>query len=322
MTVTIILGGILIVPPFLMHDASAYCPGNSIEATCGAISFPALVISGIYSLHLFGIPTPAIDERSTSAALPAVILFGLLHGLSPGHGWPIAILYSMRSPRPMLSGFISSGIIAAAHFISSIAVVVAYLFIATLVDIPKLYLHLGAAVALGILAYIFWKEKVENNDKRIVEDEHKDTHGTHEHAEHRHHHDHHQHSDHEHVEQRHTRWYQRLGRHHSHSHMHQHQEIMASSSLKAIAGFALVLGFAHEEEFVILALAAGGGDPIGLMLAYAGSVAAALIGVTLLSLKVYKRIQHKVMQYSKYLPKIAAILLLAMAVSFATGIGI
>jgi hypothetical protein len=58
--------------------------------------------------------------------------------------------------------------------------------------------------------------------------------------------------------------------------------------LKSITSFAFILGFAHEEEFVILAVAAGGGvDPVMLMIAYAVSVAVALIGITLVSLKVY-----------------------------------
>jgi hypothetical protein len=84
---------------------------------------------------------------------------------------------------------------------------------------------------------------------------------------------------------------------------------------------AFVLGFAHEEEFVILAIVAGsGGDPLTIMIAYASAVAIALIGVTLLSLKVYQFFQHKIIYYSKYLPKITAILLAYMAVGFAVGL--
>jgi len=28
-----------------------------------------------------------------------VILIGLLHGLEPGHGWPVAALYSLRKEK-------------------------------------------------------------------------------------------------------------------------------------------------------------------------------------------------------------------------------
>ena len=87
--------------------------------------------------------------------------------------------------------------------------------------------------------------------------------------------------------------------------------------LAAIAGFALVLGFAHEEEFVILSLAIGGVNPILLMVAYASSVAIALIGITVLVVKVYMHFQDRVISYTKYLPKISALVLAAMAVSFA-----
>jgi hypothetical protein len=56
------------------------------------------------------------------------------------------------------------------------------------------------------------------------------------------------------------------------------------------------------------------------MIAYAVSVAVALIGITLISLKVYIRFQHKIIYYSKYLPKVTAILIAFMAVGFATGL--
>jgi inner membrane protein involved in colicin E2 resistance len=55
------------------------------------------------------------------------------------------------------------------------------------------------------------------------------------------------------------------------------------------------------------------------MVAYASSVAIALIGITVLAVKVYLHIQHKVIHYTKYLPKISALVLAAMAVGFASG---
>jgi ABC-type nickel/cobalt efflux system permease component RcnA len=232
--------------------------------------------------------------------LAGIIAFGLLHGVNPSHGWPIAILYSMRSKKPFLSGIISSSIIAGAHFVSSIVVVVAYMFLTTLIEIPQLYLRYGAAIGLGILAYIFWEEKGED----FVQTQHEHLHndggsGVYQ-------------TNHEH-----THWHKDIG-YHSHIHIHQ---IRQSPSLKSITSFAFILGFAHEEEFVILAVAAGGGvDPVMLMIAYAVSVAVALIGITLISLKVYIHFQHKIIYYSKYLPKVTAILIALMAVGFATGL--
>jgi nickel/cobalt transporter (NicO) family protein len=230
--------------------------------------------------------------------------FGLLHGINPTHGWPIAILYSMRSKNPVLSGIISSSIIASAHFASSIAVVIAYMLLTNIIEIPQVYMRYGAAIALGILAYIFWKEKGEDfantQHGHLHENEILIKEGT---ATRQHEHKH---------------WHKEPG-YHSHVHTHQRREL---PSLRKIASFAFVLGFAHEEEFVILAIAATQTiDPIILMVAYASSVAGALIGITFILMKLYQRFfQYKMIYYSKYLPKIAAIVLVVMAVGFAVGL--
>jgi ABC-type nickel/cobalt efflux system permease component RcnA len=89
--------------------------------------------------------------------LASIILFGLSHGLNPSHGWPIAVLYSMRTKKPFVSGFTTSSIIAGAHFVSSITVVLAYIIVFNLIEIPQIYLRYGAAIGLGILAVIFGK---------------------------------------------------------------------------------------------------------------------------------------------------------------------
>jgi nickel/cobalt exporter len=226
-----------------------------------------------------------------------IIAFGLLHGINPSHGWTVAVLYSIRNKRPLLSSLTSSSILAGAHFLSSIVVVVAFLFLTTFIQIPQTYLNYAVAAALGILAYLFWKEKTE------------DLIGTQ-----------HGHLHHDFVEQlkhEHQHWHSSTGSSHTHMHLHQKRSL---PTLTAIAGFALVLGFAHEEEFVILTLAVGGINPLLLMIAYASAVAAGLIGVTVIAVKIYSYIQHKVIQYTKYLPKISALILGAMAVGFAFGL--
>jgi nickel/cobalt exporter len=227
--------------------------------------------------------------------LLGVIVFGLLHGVNPSHGWTVAVLYSIRSKRPLFSSIASSGIIAGAHFLSSIAVVLAFIFVSMLVQIPQTYLNYAVAIALGILAFIFWREKSEDLEEA------------------QHGHLHHENTDH--IDHEHPHWHKEIG-YHTHEHIHQQR---VRPTLAAIAGFALVLGFAHEEEFVILSLAVGGVNPILLMVAYASSVAIALIGITVLVVKVYMHIQHKVIHYTKYLPKISALVLAAMAVGFAFG---
>ena len=232
--------------------------------------------------------------------LISVITFGLIHGVNPSHGWPIATLYSMRSKKPIVSGFISSSILAGAHFVSSIIVVLAYILVSTLIEIPQIYLRYGAPIGLGILAIIFWKEKSED----YVQTQHGHLHNDNFEPNNA--------SSHEH-----THWHRGVG-YHSHEHVHQIRE---SPSLKSITGLAFILGFAHEEEFVILAVVTGGGgNPLTIMIAYASSVAVALIGITILSIKVYKLFQHEIIHYSKYIPKITAILIAFMAFGFAVGL--
>ena len=71
---------------------------------------------------------------------------------------------AMQARRPLFSGIISSSIIAGAHFVSSVVVVVAYILVVNTLNmqIPEVYMKYGAAVALGKLAYIFWKENGED----------------------------------------------------------------------------------------------------------------------------------------------------------------
>ena len=97
-----------------------------------------------------------------------VITFGLLHGINPSHGWTVAVLYSIRNKRPLLSSLTSSSILAGAHFLSSIVVVAAFIFVTMFIQIPQTYLNYAVAAALGLLAYLFWKEKGED----LIETQH------------------------------------------------------------------------------------------------------------------------------------------------------
>ena len=234
--------------------------------------------------------------QDTAIVFLGIIAFGLLHGINPSHGWTVAVLYSIKNKRPLLSSLTSSSILAGAHFLSSIVVVAAFLFVTMLIQIPQTYLNYAVAAALGILAYLFWKEKTED----LIETQHE-----------------HLHYDFtEQLEHKHEHWHSSTG---SHTHIHLHQK-RSLPTLAAIAGFALVVGFAHEEEFVILTLAVGGINPLLLMIAYATAVAAGLIGVTVIAVKIYSYVQHEVIQYTIYLPKISALILGAMAAGFAVGL--
>jgi nickel/cobalt transporter (NicO) family protein len=139
--------------------------------------------------------------------------------------------YSIRSKRLLVSGLISSSLIAGAHFVSSVAVVLAYTLVSNLIEVLQVYLRYGAVIALGILAIIFWKEKSED----YVQTQHGHLHNEDPSPEFD--------ARHEHIH-----WHKNVG-YHSHEHIHQIRE---SPSLKSIASLAFILGFGHEEEFVIL----------------------------------------------------------------------
>lgn len=85
-------------------------------------------------------------------------------------------------------------------------------------------------------------------------------------------------------------------------------------SLWGLVSFAFILGFAHEEEFALLALVAGGVNAWILMLSYGVSVLLGLMVVTIVGVKIYKHLQPKLMHYERYIPKISAAILVAMAI--------
>jgi len=93
--------------------------------------------------------------------------------------------------------------------------VVAYAFIVMFIEIPQIYLQYGTAIALGILAYIFWREKGGD----LIETQHG-----------------HLHDNTELLEHEHVHWHKGIG-YHSHIHVHQQRALL---SLMKIASFALI----------------------------------------------------------------------------------
>jgi nickel/cobalt transporter (NicO) family protein len=105
----------------------------------------------------------------------------------------------------------------------TIVVVLAFLLFSTYIFIPQNYLNYAAAIALGILAYMFWKEKPED----LVKSQHG-----------------HLHQFSEEVKHDHSHWHKDEG-FHNHLHIHQLRKL---PSLSALAISALVLGFAHKKN--------------------------------------------------------------------------
>ncbi|MEE8418771.1 MAG: hypothetical protein V3S02_01515 [Dehalococcoidales bacterium] len=222
------------------------------------------------------------------AAYLGVAAIGLLHGLEPGHGWPVAVLYSMKKKNALFSATISSAIIGLAHLVSSIAVVVAYVLLQNWLDFDAPWIKYLAAGVLVVIAVKLFLEKTDGL---------KNQHG-------------HIHLDQPDVEHEHEHEHPGQG---THSHGHQHRTGVVLSLL-GIASFAFVLGFAHEEEFALLALVAGGVNAWVLMLTYGIAVLLGLMVVTILGVKIYKRLQPKLIRFEKYIPKIGGVFLVLMAI--------
>ncbi len=222
------------------------------------------------------------------AAYLGVAVIGLLHGLEPGHGWPVAVLYSMKKRNALFSATISSAIIGLAHLVSSIAVVVAYVLLQNWLDFDAPWIKYLAAGILVIIAVKLFLEKTDGL---------KNQHG-------------HIHLDQPDIEHEHEHEHPGQG---SHSHGHKHYTGIVLS-LMGIASFAFVLGFAHEEEFALLALVAGGVNAWVLMITYGIAVLLGLMAVTILGVKIYKRIQPRLIRFEKYVPKIGGVFLVLMAI--------
>jgi len=199
----------------------------------------------------------------------AVAVVGLIHGLEPGHGWPVAALLSLRRPRPFSYGFAAGTILSSAHFVSSLAVLAAYHVMRGFVDFTSPYFRYLVAAVLFILGARFLTEKSEGKNSTST------------------------------------------------SFREEPREV---GGLRSLAAFALVLGFAHEEEFMLLALAVGGVDPLVLMLSYATAVTLSLVSVTLLAVRAYRMIEGRIRGQERYLPKVTGIVLVVLASLFILGV--
>ena len=228
------------------------------------------------------------------SAYLAVALIGLLHGFEPGHGWPIATMYSTRLPRPLLRGLVSSWVISVFHMISSIAIIVPFVFLKLYLNYTLPYVNYIAGIALIIISLKLLTEKTGGEAKDQHGHIHEDFQGVHEHE--------HAHED-------------KL----KHSHKHKHAKRIFLT-LSSIAIFALILGFAHEEEFVLLSLAVAGIDPLLLMITYSFAVMASLIGVTLIAIQAYKAFEARIKKYEHLVPKVSGLVLLVMGMSFILGL--
>ncbi|MBZ6493664.1 hypothetical protein [Natrinema longum] len=271
-----------------------------------------------------------------SGLLIGAITLGAIHGIEPGHGWPIAAAYALDRSNKWAYGLAASLLIGIGHLISSIAMVGAFFYATAYLDLTQVNepltvlggVRLGGPVsivagivliALGIREYRHGHSHAGETDPRADE--------VHSHDDRVHDHDH----GHDHDESRseggvlarlsrHLPFVDTDSRSHAHSHSRDDLEAAADRGLLDIAWVAFVLGFAHEEEFEIIALCAGSTHCLELMSAYAITVVLGIVSLTMLLIAGYHHSEERVEKYTPYLPLVSAVVLVGMGGGFVLGI--
>ena len=261
----------------------------------------------------------------------AVIGLGVVHGVLPDHGWPIAATYALGFRRKWFRGTVAALILGVGHLISSVALVLAYFWIATFAEFaegPWMKPLAGSLlIALGVYEYVSGGHGHGHGDHGH-EHGHEHTHAhasDHAHEDDTHHHPHDEHhDDHHHSHDDH----QHHGTHDAHDEEggllarfrellpgggHQHlSEEHAKEGLATLGATALLLGFAHEEPVQILAICAGTEFCLELMLVYSLAVIVAILVPTLLLIAGYEHYRERVERYTPYLPTLTAVVLVAV----------
>lgn len=204
-----------------------------------------------------------------TAAYVTAGAIGAIHGLEPGHGWPVAAVYALGRRRPWVSATLAGSLIGGAHLISSFAVVALFEILDRWVDLTNTgWVGPVAGLALVVMGIVQWRR------------------GGHDHG------------GHSHVEER----------------------PKPGEDLWGIVAFAFALGFAHEEEFAIVALCAGKTSCWWVMGTYALAVAGVILALTLVSVAAVDRFRQRLDPWRERLPRISAVILVGMGLLYAAGI--
>jgi hypothetical protein len=250
--------------------------------------------------------------------LLGAVALGAVHGIEPGHGWPVAASYALDQTNKWVYGFAASFILGLGHLVSSIAMVAVFFYAKSYFDLTQVNepIHLVWNVSLG--GPISVVAGVLLIALGIREYRHGHSHGTHGTGhEHSHGHGHsHGHDDGGFVSRL-KGFVPFIG---GHSHSYDDLDDAADRGLFGIAWFAFLLGFAHEEEFEIIALCAGSDYCLELMSAYAITVIVGIGGLTMLLIAGYQNYEDRVEKYTPYLPAFSAAVLVVMGVGFIIGV--
>lgn len=244
----------------------------------------------------------------TIGLFTGAVVLGLVHGILPDHGWPVAALYSLRQSNIWLSGLVSGFVLGFGHLFSSIAVVVAFFWAKSQLGLTEFeWMHYVAGVALIALGI---REYVRGGHSH----EHSDDH------DHSHSHDDHSHSYDGHSHSHSPGWRARVRAAVPFAGHGQLSTPDDERGLWGIAVFAFALGFAHNEEFEIIAICAGSVHCLELMFTYATAVLAAVMAMTLLLVAGYDQYEERVEAYEDYFPAVTAAVLVLMGFGFLLGV--
>jgi ABC-type nickel/cobalt efflux system permease component RcnA len=273
---------------------------------------------------------------NTLGLLLGAVALGAVHGVEPGHGWPVAASYALDQTNKWLYGFAASFILGVGHLISSIAMVGAFFYAKSYFSLTQINepltvlggIQIGGPVSLvagvlliglGIREYhhdhSHGNHDSDHSHQHESPDHESANHSGHEHS-HRDTHDHPQSQDDEGLVSRLKHALPFVG---GHSHAHESSDDVAERGLFGIAWFAFLLGFAHEEEFEIIALCAGSNYCLELMSVYAITVIFGIVGLTMLLIAGYQNYEETVKQYTPYLPVFSAAVLIIMGGGFIIG---
>ena len=252
--------------------------------------------------------------------LVGVIALGIVHGVLPDHGWPIAAAYALDRPRKWISGTVAALVLGIGHLISSVALVIAYYGFSTFAEFaegPWMKPLAGSLlIALGIYEY-FYGGHGHVHDHEDDGEHHGHGHD-HDHS-HSHGHDHDHSHDHDHEDDDEGILARIRERLFGGGHQHLTEE-HAERGLRTLGVTALVLGFAHEEPIQILAICAGTEFCLELMLIYSLAVILAILAPTLLLIAGYQTHRERIEQYTPYLPTLTAVVLVTVGLGFVVGV--
>lgn len=199
-----------------------------------------------------------LHQDALGLLIGAVVL-GAIHGIEPGHGWPVAATYALDKTNKWFHGFAASLILGVGHLVSSIAMVGVFFYAKSYFSLTQANqpIHLTEGIQIGgpvslvagvLLIGLGLREYYGGHSHGSSGDSH--THDSHEHEPSHDHDAHHAHESKGFLSR--VKGFLPFIGGHSHSHGTDNSNETADRGLLGIAWFAFILGFAHEEEFEII----------------------------------------------------------------------